>query len=110
MPMPKHTWVSSGPVPLYDYTTIDKIINFSINMWIWTLPWQGIGTKLLKAVLLQAKKRGFKKAQAEAAVANIASFKIAKKCGFKVEGRIKKGLLLDNGKYVDSYLFGKVLK
>jgi len=70
---------------------------------------KGIGTKLLRATLAEAKKRGFKKAQAEATVANIASFKIAKKCGFKVEGKMKKGLLLDNGKYVDSYLFGKVL-
>ena len=71
---------------------------------------KGIGTKLLKALLSQAKKNGFKKVQAEAAVENISSIKLAKKLGFDIEGRIKAGLLLDDGRYVDSYLFGKVLK
>jgi len=71
---------------------------------------KGIGTMLLKAVLYEAKKRGFKKAQAEAAIDNAASIKIAEKCGFTLEGKIKSGILLDNGKYMDTYLFGKFLK
>ena len=71
---------------------------------------KGIGTKLLKESLRFAKQKGFKRAEAEAAIENIASIKLAKKCGFKIEGKREKGLLLDNGKYVDTYIFGKVLK
>jgi len=70
---------------------------------------KGIATKLLKAVLKEAKKRGFKRAEAEAAVKNISSIKLAAKCGLKIEGRKKAGLLLDNGTYVDTYIFGKAL-
>lgn len=71
---------------------------------------KGIGTKLLKESLKFAKQKGFKRAEAEAAIENIASVKLAKKCGFKIDGKREKGLLLDNGKYVDTYTFGKILK
>lgn len=70
---------------------------------------RGIATRLVKATLKEAKRRGFTRAEAEAAVKNVASVRLAKKCGFKMEGRRKNGLLLDNGKYVDTYLFGKIL-
>jgi RimJ/RimL family protein N-acetyltransferase len=70
----------------------------------------GIGTALVKAILEEAKRRGFKKAQAEVAVENTASLKLAKNCGFRIEGRRKIGMLLDDGRYVDTYTFGKVLK
>lgn len=71
---------------------------------------KGIATRLVRAVLKEAKKNGFKRAEAEAAVVNIASVKLAKRCGFKIEGIRKAGLILDNGKYADTYLFGKLLK
>ena len=71
---------------------------------------KGIGTKLLKESLKFAKEKEFKRAEAEAAIENIASVKLAKKCGFKIEGTKEKGLLLDNGKYVNTYIFGKILK
>lgn len=70
---------------------------------------QGIASQLLDATLKEAKKRGFRRAEAEVAVENIPSVKLAKKLGFSVEGIKKKGLLLDNGKYVDTYIFGKIL-
>jgi len=70
---------------------------------------QGIGTKLLKFALAHAKKRGFKRAEAEAAIENVGSWKIAQKCGFKIEGTKRKGLLLDNGRYADLYVLGKLL-
>ena len=70
----------------------------------------GIATKLVKRVLVEARKRGFKRAEAEAAAENLSSVKLAKKCGFKIEGKRKAGLLLDDGRYVDSYLFGKILR
>ncbi|MEM4230579.1 MAG: GNAT family protein [Candidatus Pacearchaeota archaeon] len=71
---------------------------------------KGIGTKMVRFLLNEAKKRGFKKAQAEVAVKNFASIKLAKKCGFKIEGKRKAGLICDDGKYVDTYIFGKILK
>lgn len=71
---------------------------------------KGVATNLLKTALKFAKSKGFKKAEAELAVKNKSSEKLSKKLGFKIEGRKKDGLLLDNGKYVDTYTVGKVLK
>jgi len=70
---------------------------------------QGIATKVLKEALEFAKKKGFKRAEAEAAVINKGSIKLAEKCGFKIEGRKKQGLLLDNEKYADTYILGRTL-
>ena len=71
---------------------------------------KGIGTLLLEATLKEAKRREFKRVEAEAAVENIASVRLAKKLGFKIEGRKKAGMLLDDGKYIDTYIFGKILR
>lgn len=38
---------------------------------------------------------------------NRISIKLAKKGGFKIEGKIKNGLLMDNGKSVDTYMLGR---
>ncbi len=70
---------------------------------------RGIGTLLLKTAVKEAKKRGFKRLEAEVAVKNISSWKISKKAGFKIEGIKKKGLLLDNKKYADTYMLGRIL-
>ncbi|MFW5990737.1 MAG: N-acetyltransferase family protein [Candidatus Nanoarchaeia archaeon] len=70
---------------------------------------QGIGTKLLQRALDDAKKRGFKRAEAEMAVKNTPSWKMALNCGFKIEGQKKKGFLTDDGKYIDTYVVGKIL-
>ena len=58
----------------------------------------------------EAKRKGFRRIEAEAAVENAGSVKLAKKCGLKIEGRKKAGLLLDDGRYVDTYIFGKILR
>jgi RimJ/RimL family protein N-acetyltransferase len=71
---------------------------------------KGIATKIMRKLIQEAKKRGFKRLEAEAAIINKASVKLAKKVGFKVEGIKKAGLLLDNGKYADTYILGMVLK
>lgn len=71
---------------------------------------KGIGTKLVKTLLNEAGKRGFRRIEAEVYVKNKGSIKLAKKLGFRIEGRKKYGLLLDNGKYTDTYIFGKILK
>lgn len=67
----------------------------------------GIGTKLLKAVLMEAKRRKFSRAEAEMAIENKGSWKLALKCGFKIEGRKKKALLTDDNRYIDTYIVGK---
>ena len=71
---------------------------------------RGIATKLLGAVLKEATRRGFKRVEAEIAAANIASVRLAKRFGFHLEGRRKAGIVLDTGRYLDTYLFGRVLK
>lgn len=71
---------------------------------------KGIATTLLDAVLREARSRGFKRAEAEIAVENIASIRLAKRFGFGVEGRRKSGLALDNGRYADTFIFGKILR
>lgn len=70
---------------------------------------RGIATRLLRATIREVKRKGYKRLEAEAAVENVPSLKLAKKFGFKVEGRRKAGLILDNGRYVDTYIFSKVL-
>ncbi len=70
---------------------------------------QGIGTKMLSHALEDAKKKGFKRAEAEVAIENAASLKIAQKCGFEIEGTKKKGLLNDEGRCIDTYIMGKIL-
>ncbi len=70
---------------------------------------QGIGTALLKELVKAAKKKGLKRLEAEIAVKNIGSLKIAEKNGFKIEGRKKRGLVLDNGRYCDTVIVGRLL-
>ncbi|MBP7708082.1 GNAT family N-acetyltransferase [Candidatus Pacearchaeota archaeon] len=69
----------------------------------------GIGTLLLNKILLELKKKGFKRVQAECATKNIASWKMARKNGFKIEGTLKGGLKTDEGKLIDTYLVGRLL-
>jgi len=70
---------------------------------------KGIGTELVKTGLNFARKKGFKIATAEAACENIASIKMAKKCGFKVIGKIKKGMLTDDRRYIDTIILWREL-
>jgi RimJ/RimL family protein N-acetyltransferase len=70
---------------------------------------KGIATRLVNELIKEAKKRGFKRVEAEACVENLSSVKLAKKTGFKIEGKRKLGMRLDNGQYVDTYLFGRTL-
>ena len=71
---------------------------------------KGIGTKLLNELIKEAKKRGLKRLEAEMAIKNTGSWKLAEKCGFKIEGTKKQGLLTDEGKYIDTYIVGKIIK
>jgi RimJ/RimL family protein N-acetyltransferase len=71
---------------------------------------RGVATRLLRAVLKEARRRGFRRVEAEAAVENIASIQLAKRLRFKIEGRKRAGILLDSGKYVDTYILGRLLR
>ena len=52
---------------------------------------KGIATQLVLRLIEEAKKRGFKRVEAEACVENLSSIKLAKKTGFKIEGKRKFG-------------------
>ncbi len=70
---------------------------------------KGIGTRLVGLVITEAKKEGFVKAEAEIAIENISSWKLALRCGFEIEGVKKKALLTDEGEYIDTFIVGKLL-
>jgi RimJ/RimL family protein N-acetyltransferase len=70
----------------------------------------GIATRLLRATIQEAKALGYERIEAEAAVGNSASVRLAEKCGFKIEGRKRKAMVLDNGKYEDVYVLGRLLR
>jgi putative acetyltransferase len=70
---------------------------------------KGIGTMLLKALIKEAKKRGFEKFECEIAVPNKASIALVLKQGFKIEGKRKNSFKTDDGKYVDVLMFGRML-
>lgn len=71
---------------------------------------KGIGTMLLNGLINEAKKIGLKRLEAEIAIENEGSWKLAKKCGFEIEGVKKKGLLTDDGRLIDTYIVGKTLE
>ena len=81
-------------------------LGWSVNM---NYANHGIATKMVSFLIKEAKKRGFKKLEAEVAVENLPSIKLAKKLGFEIEGRKKSSLSLEDGKYIDTFMFGKVL-
>lgn len=71
---------------------------------------KGIATKLVAAVLREARRRDFKRVEAEIVVENAASVRLAKKFRFRLEGRRKAGIVLDDGRYTDTLIFGKLLR
>lgn len=70
---------------------------------------KGIAARLLGAALKEASRRGFKRVEAEIAVENRPSIRLARRFRFKLEGRRKAGILLDDGRHVDTLIFGKLL-
>ena len=72
--------------------------------------WQrGIASLLLKRAIQKAKKLNLKRLEAEIVVKNTASIKLAEKFGFKREGVKKKAFISDSGKYLDTYVYGRLL-
>lgn len=70
---------------------------------------KGIATMLVEALIKEAKKNKLKRLDAEASVHNKASLRVAEKLGFKIEGKREKGLLLDDGKYEEVFILGRLL-
>lgn len=69
---------------------------------------QGIGSKLLDAVLKQAKQFGLEKVELNVYTTNLPAIALYKKFGFEQEGLIKKYRKLD-GQYFDCLAMGKFL-
>lgn len=70
---------------------------------------QGIGTRLLEAVLKQAKDFGLEKVELNVYTTNVNAIKLYRKMGFTEEGLVKKYRKLD-GVYFDCMLMAKVVK
>jgi RimJ/RimL family protein N-acetyltransferase len=69
---------------------------------------QGLGSKLLSAVLDHAKKFGLEKVELNVYTSNTSAIALYKKFGFEQEGLIKKYRKLD-GRYFDCLAMGKFL-
>lgn len=74
------------------------------DYWRW-----GIGCRLLKKAIQKAKKLKLKRLEGEVVVKNTASIKLLEKFGFKREGTKRKDFLSDDGKYLDTYIYGELL-
>ena len=71
---------------------------------------KGITTEAVKILeKIGFKKLGLKRIEIIMDPRNIASEKVAIKCGYKKEGTMKKSIE-DNGKFFDAYLYAKVAK
>lgn len=70
---------------------------------------QGIASRLLEKAIQKAKALKLKRFEAEIAASNKASIRLAGKFGFKREGTKRKAFLSDNGKYLDTYIYGRLL-
>lgn len=70
---------------------------------------QGIGTRLLEAVLKQAKEFGLEKVELNVYTSNTNAIGLYKKLGFVEEGLIKKYRKLD-GSYFDCMIMAKEVK
>lgn len=68
----------------------------------------GIATKLVNELIKYAKKNKLKRLDAEIAVNNKASLRVAEKNGFKIEGKKINALLLEDGSFEDAYILGRV--
>jgi RimJ/RimL family protein N-acetyltransferase len=66
---------------------------------------RGIGTKLLKASVSLAIRRGFKRLEADTLAHNKAMRRILEKTGFKLEG-VKRKRIKINGNYFDEACYG----
>lgn len=63
---------------------------------------QGIGTALLSALITYARMQGFKRMEAEIAIENIASLRLAAKLGFIQESVRKLGFITDDCRFIDT--------
>jgi RimJ/RimL family protein N-acetyltransferase len=74
--------------------------------------WQnrGVGTKMLQALIKEARKKGLRKLEAEVVCKNKPSVVLFKKVGFRVEGKKRKTFITDDGKIIDTYVMGLVLR
>ncbi len=82
-----------------------------IGYWLSKDYWgKGIMTKAVKqATIYGFKKMKLKRIYGYVFSHNKASARVLEKCGFKLEGKLKKHFL-KNGKYIDVFMYGKIRK
>jgi len=68
-----------------------------------------VGSKMLDRVIKEAKKAKLKRLEAEIITKNKPSIALAKRFGFKIEGKRRRAHISDKGGYEDSYLLGKLI-
>lgn len=98
---------SSKRIGSIDIRPYDDPFRGDMGLWI-GLPFQGKGhaTSAVKQVLKYGfEKLGMKKIEAKIFVGNIASRRVFEKCGFQLEGTIRRAEI-KRGKFVDEWLFG----
>jgi RimJ/RimL family protein N-acetyltransferase len=71
---------------------------------------KGVASKMLNYIITFAQKKKIKRLEAEVATLNKASISLIKKFKFNIEGIKKKALILDNGRYIDTLIVGRLLK
>ncbi|XMB87124.1 GNAT family protein [Mycoplasmatota bacterium WC44] len=68
----------------------------------------GIGYKLMSKQIDYAKSFGISKINLEVRINNETAINLYKKCGFEIEGTIRKAMVVSTG-YADTYIMGLVL-
>jgi putative acetyltransferase len=69
---------------------------------------KGLGTKMTRLVLDQAKQRGFHRISLEVVVENVAAIKVYEKAGFQHEGTMKEAYFGEDQDYHDALIMGIV--
>jgi RimJ/RimL family protein N-acetyltransferase len=70
---------------------------------------QGLGTFLTKAILQEARRKGFHRVGLEVVADNSAAIKTYERAGFVTEGRLRHAFRGDDGTYHDQLVMGCIL-
>ncbi|EFH80085.1 GNAT family N-acetyltransferase [Ktedonobacter racemifer] len=69
---------------------------------------QGMGTQLFMAMEDWARRQGILRLELTVMTANQAAVALYQKCGFEIEGTMRRTMLID-GAYIDEYIMAKLL-
>ncbi len=95
--------IKLGPI---NYNHMNSFISYFIGS---KEHWKkGYSELAIKELIKIAKKKKLKKVKAHCYKQNIGSIKLLRKCGFLLEGKLNKELILNN-KRIDELVFGKLI-